>query len=200
MRKSINMALAAGAILASAGGIGVGMAGSASAGVIGAQENLVLHGTGPGWHQQGTFDISGALLHGSGTWRDEQPYDIAFQLGGCTFTATVSDVQASHGTYLVYAGNQPSNACAGLNGSGDWQAHGNTVTAEGPMVINRPHYGKPVIHRPVYHQVTSYNRPFPGFNPFPSHQLPPVYKYIKGCPPLWANFTLHGPGALHCYV
>jgi hypothetical protein len=46
----------------------------------------------------------------------------------------------NYGTYLITASTDPHNACAGLQGSGDWSINpaGTRVNAQGPLVIYRP--------------------------------------------------------------
>jgi hypothetical protein len=113
-------------------------------GVTGAWTNFTLHL--PGKKQNGTIDASGALLSGAGTFvptqipgSGEPVLDVGIL--GCTFTVVVSGAQDNnHGSYLLFAGDEPANACAGLNGSGDWRinAAGTIVTAQGPVTIFRP--------------------------------------------------------------
>jgi hypothetical protein len=110
----------------------------------GAWTNFTLHL--PGKKQNGTIDAWGALLSGAGTFvpiqipgSDEPVLDV--NILGCAFTVVVSGAQHNnHGSYLLFAGDEPGNACAGLNGSGTWSinAAGTIVTARGPVAIFRP--------------------------------------------------------------
>lgn len=101
-------------------------------GVTGAWTHFWLHL--PGMKQSGTIAANGALLSGNGTieWIDGQ--DLSVNIEGCVFTVTLV-----HGSYLIYASVQASNACPGLHGSGDWKAVGILVTAQGPLVLPQPH-------------------------------------------------------------
>jgi hypothetical protein len=113
-------------------------------GVTGAWTNFTLHL--PGKKHNATIDASGALLSGAGTFvptqipgSGEPVLDV--DILGCTFTVVVSGAQDNnHGSYLLFAGDEPANACAGLNGSGDWRINsaGTIVTGQGPVTIFRP--------------------------------------------------------------
>jgi hypothetical protein len=112
--------------------------------VTGAWTNFTLHL--PGKKHNGTIDAWGALLSGAGTFvptqapgSGEPVLDVSIL--GCTFTVIVSGARDNnHGSYLLFAGDEPGNTCAGLNGSGDWSinAAGTIVTARGPVSIFRP--------------------------------------------------------------
>jgi hypothetical protein len=112
--------------------------------VTGAWTHFTLHL--PGKKQNGTIDAWGALLSGAGTFVPTQTPGsgepvLDVNILGCTFTIVVSGAQHNnHGSYLLFAGDEPGNACAGLNGSGDWSinAAGTIVTARGPASIFRP--------------------------------------------------------------
>jgi hypothetical protein len=112
--------------------------------VTGAWTNFTLHL--PGKKQNGTIGAWGALLSGAGTFVPTQTPGsgepvLDVNILGCTFTIVVSGAQHNnHGSYILFAGDEPGNACAGLNGSGDWSinAAGTIVTARGPVSIFRP--------------------------------------------------------------
>jgi hypothetical protein len=111
--------------------------------VTGAWTNFTLHL--PGEKHNGTIDAWGALLSGAGTFVPTQTPGsgepvLEVSILGCTFTVVVSGAQHNNrGTYTLFAGDEPANACAGLNGSGDWSvnAAGTIVTARGPVSIFR---------------------------------------------------------------
>jgi hypothetical protein len=144
--KSGIIAAAAAVILAGAGGGSVALlASSASAtGVVGAWTHFTLHL--PGQMQRGTINASGELLSGSGTFIPTQNKGsgepvLKADINGCYFRIWITGAQSNnHGTYLITASTDPHNACAGMQGSGDWSINpaGTGVKAQGPLVIN-PH-------------------------------------------------------------
>jgi hypothetical protein len=144
MKKGI-IAAAAAVIVAGAGGGSVALlASSASAtGVIGAWTHFTLHL--PGQMQRGTITASGELLSGSGTFIPTQNKGsgepvLKADINGCYFRIWITGAQHNHGTYLITASTEPHNACAGMQGSGDWSLNlaGTGVKAQGPLVLYRP--------------------------------------------------------------
>jgi hypothetical protein len=145
MKKGIIAAAAAVILTGAAGGSTAILASSASAtGVVGAWTHFSLHL--PGQKQSGTITASGELLSGSGTFIPTQNKGsgepvLKADISGCYFRIWISGARYhNHGTYLITASTQPHNACAGMQGSGDWSMNpaGTRVKAQGPLVINPP--------------------------------------------------------------
>jgi len=98
----------------------------------------------PGMKQRGAISASGELLSGSGTFIPTQNKGsgepvLKADINGCYFRIWVTGARSNnHGTYLITASTQPHNACAGMQGSGDWSMNpaGTIVKAQGPLVIS----------------------------------------------------------------
>ena len=145
MKKGIIAAAAAVILTGTAGGSTAILASSASAtGVVGAWTHFTLHL--PGQEQKGTITASGELLSGSGTFIPTQNKGsgepvLKADINGCYFRIWITGARdKNHRTYLITASTQPHNACAGMQGSGDWSINlaGTRVKAQGPLVINPP--------------------------------------------------------------
>jgi hypothetical protein len=145
MKKGIIAAAAAVILTGAAGGSTAILASSASAtGVVGAWTHFALDL--PGMKQRGTISASGELLSGSGTFIPTQNKGsgepvLKADINGCYFRIWITGARYNnHGTYLITASTQPHNACAGMQGSGDWSMNsaGTIVKAQGPLVINPP--------------------------------------------------------------
>jgi hypothetical protein len=166
MKRGIIAAAAVVTLTGAAGGSTAILASSASAnGVVGAWTHFTLHL--PGKKQSGTIAASGALLSGSGTFiptQHEGPGEpvLKADINGCYFRIWVTGARDNnYGTYLITASTDPHNACAGMQGSGDWSINpaGTRVRAQGPLVIYRP---------PPVETVTT-----PSPSPSPSTSPPP---------------------------
>jgi hypothetical protein len=143
MKKGIITAAAAVILTGAAGGSTAILASSASAtGVVGAWTHFALDL--PGMKQRGAISASGELLSGSGTFIPTQNKGsgepvLKADINGCYFRIWVTGARSNnHGTYLITASTQPHNACAGMQGSGDWSMNpaGTIVKAQGPLVIS----------------------------------------------------------------
>jgi hypothetical protein len=155
MKRGIIAAAAVVTLTGAAGGSAAILASSASAnGVVGAWTQFTLHLAGK--KQSGTINASGALLSGSGTFISTQNEGsgepvLKADIDGCYFRIWVTGARNNnHGTYLITASTDPHNACAGMQGSGDWSINpaGTRVKAQGPLVIYRPSPVETVITPP----------------------------------------------------